>query len=181
MSAEIDPKGATVSVVRPEIPMRFSAQAENSLRRAGWYPGRQVPDLVASWKEALLGSDGLEMFPSAEIALLEFGGLKFDEQGPGVTCSREPFELDPTLAIYESDRFDDFVAVLDTKLFPLGEAEGGLCFVVIGENGRVYLLMQDVMLVGLNVEDGLESLLVGRLGETIRLQQNPDAPTEEAL
>lgn len=159
--------------------MRFSAQAENSLRGAGWYPGRQVPELVASWKETLLRSDGLEMFPSAENALLEFGGLKFDEQGPGLTCSREPFELDPTLVIHESDRFDDFAAVLDTNLYPLGEAEGGLCFVVIGENGRVYLLMQDeAMLVGLNVEDGLESLLVGRLGERIRLPQNPDAPTE---
>ena len=150
--------------------MRFSAQAENSLRRAGWYPGRQVPDLVASWSETLLRSDGLQMFPSAESALLEFGGLKFDEQGPGVTCSREPFELDPTLAIYEGDSLGDFVPVLDTNLYPLGEAEGGLCFVVIGENGRVYLLMQDeAMLVGLNMEDGLESLLVGRRGETIRL------------
>jgi len=33
------------------------------------------------------------MFPSAEKALLEFGGLKIDQQGPGVSCSREPFEL----------------------------------------------------------------------------------------
>lgn len=149
---------------------RFSAQAENSLRRAGWYSGRHVPDLVTSWKETLLRSDGLEMFPSAESALLEFGGLKFDEQGPGVTCARSPFALDPTLLIHESDRFEDFVSVLNTNLYPLGEADGGLCFVVIGENGHIYLLEQDeVMLIGRDMEDGLESLLIGRLGETIRL------------
>ena len=35
---------------------RFSSQAEGTLRRAGWRPGRQVPSLVASWKESLIAS-----------------------------------------------------------------------------------------------------------------------------
>src|SRR5687767_13564492 len=106
--------------------MRFSAKAENTLRRAGWYPGRSVPDLVASWKATLLRSDGFEMFPCAEKALLEFGGLKISEQGPGITCSREPFEVDPSLVMYERDRLNEFVPALNTRLYPLGEAVGGM-------------------------------------------------------
>jgi hypothetical protein len=146
---------------------RFSPQAEDILRRAGWYPGRQVPDLVALWRKSVSESDGVDMFPGAEKALLEFGGLKLDEQGPGVTCSREPFNLDPTLAMYEHDRFEDFISALNTNLYPLGEAVGGSCFIAIAENGNVYLLMQELMLIGQSMEEGLESLLIGRLGERI--------------
>lgn len=140
---------------------RFSGQAEQWLRRAGWYPGRQVPDLVASWKTSLLLSDGFEMFESAERVLLEFGGLHIDQQGPGKTCAREPFTFDPTIAAYESDRFSDFSPLLNTKLYPLGEAVGGYYFLTIGENGHVYLLMQDVKLAGKNIDEALENLLIG--------------------
>lgn len=118
----------------------------------------------------MLRSDGFEMFRCAESTLLEFGGLKFEEQGPGLTCSRESFQLDPTLVIHERDRFDDFVAVLRTNLYPLGEGVGGLCFIAISENGQVYLLMQELMLIGRNMEEGLESLLLGRLGEPIQVR-----------
>ena len=82
---------------------RFSAQAEYTLRAAGWRPGRQVPDLVASWKNLML-SDGFEMFESADEVLLEFGGLRIDQKGAGVTCAREPFNFDPTLAAGETER-----------------------------------------------------------------------------
>lgn len=44
--------------------IRFSAQVEDTLRRAGWRPGRQVPNSVGSWKENLMLSDGFEMFES---------------------------------------------------------------------------------------------------------------------
>ena len=69
--------------------------------------------------------------------------------------------------MYESDRFADFVAVLNTKLYPLGEAVGGMCFIVISENEHVYLMMQEIMLIGRNINEGLESLLIGVLGEKI--------------
>src|SRR5262245_61623031 len=104
---------------------RFSTQAEDLLKRAGWYSGRQVPDLVASWKASLLLSDGFEMFQSAEKALLEFGGISLDESAPGETCAREPFTLDPTLAAYENDRFNELSSLLHSRLYPLGEALGG--------------------------------------------------------
>lgn len=122
---------------------RFSPQAEQTLRRAGWYPGRQVPAMVASWKKDLMLSDGVEMFSSAESVLLEFGGLRIDQQGPGVSCAREPFTFDPTSAVYEGDRFSDFSTVLRTRrrlyhranwdlLAKAGTYEGDFCPDVLG-------------------------------------------------
>ena len=140
---------------------RFSAKAEETLKRVGWFPGRQVPDSVASWKEILLDSDALTMFASAERVLLEFGGLKSMEQGEGVTCSREPFEIDPTLATYENEKFKEFSILVNTRLYPLGEAVGGLYYLAIGENDRVYMLMEDIRLVGNNMDEAMEALLIG--------------------
>jgi hypothetical protein len=141
--------------------MRFSVQAEDILRRAGWHAGRSVPDLVATWRDGLLRSHGIEMFPSAERALLEFGGLKIDEQGPGVTCAREPFEIDPILADYDGEVFGEFSGQVGTRLYPLGEAVGGLGFLAIGENDRVYMLLDDIRLLGNNMDEALEALLIG--------------------
>lgn len=134
---------------------------EDLLRRAGWYPGRQVPDLVASWKASLMLSDGFEMFQSAEKALLEFGGLSFDQSGPGETCAREPFTIDPTLAAYENDRFNEFSSLFNTRFYPLGEAFAGYYFLAIDEHDQVYLLMQDIKLLGKHMDEALESLLIG--------------------
>ena len=144
---------------------RFSTKTDDALRQAGWYPGRQVPDLVNSWRASLLASDGIEIFPSAERALLEFGGLEFHEQGPGESRSREPFTLDPTLCLYESDRFSELSPQVNTRLYPLGEAEGGLCFLAVGENGRIYFVMQDIELLAEDIDQALEKLIRGLLFE----------------
>lgn len=146
---------------------RFSPQAEETLRQAGWYPRRQVPAMVASWKKTLMLSDGIEMFSTAERVLLEFGGLRIDQQGPGVSSAREPFTFDPPCAIHEGDRFTDFSTVLRTRLYPLGEASGGYYFWAIGESGDVYLLMDDLRLLGTTIEAALEKLLIGMEAEKI--------------
>jgi hypothetical protein len=146
---------------------RFSPQAEETLREAGWYPGRQVPALVASWKKILMLSDGVEMFSSAESVLLEFGGLRINQQSPGVSSAREPFTFDPTSAVYEGDRFSDFSTILQSRLYPLGEASAGYYFWAIGENGSVYLLMNDLRLLGTTIEGALEKLLIGLEAEKI--------------
>jgi hypothetical protein len=140
---------------------RFSVQVEDILRRAGWYPGRQIPDVVASWKGSLMLSDGFEMCQSAEKVLIEFGGLTIDQQGPGVTCAREPFKFDPTLAAYEGDRFSDLSTLIKTKLYPLGETSGGHLFLAVGENEHIYLLMNDIRLLGKNIDEALERLIMG--------------------
>src|SRR5574338_313572 len=112
---------------------RFSAQTEQTLRKAGWRPGRQVRDIVASWKNSEMLS-GFEMFPAAEKLLLEFGGLKIDEHGRGETCAREPFVVDPLMAAYEEELFRDFSTLVNTRLYPLGEGDNGHNYWAIGEN-----------------------------------------------
>src|SRR5262245_31446767 len=137
---------------------RFSKQAEELLRRAGWYPGRHASELVSLWKADPVLSDNFEMFESAERILLEFGGLSVNQRGPGQTCAREPFTIDPTIGAYEIDRFTQFSTLLETRLYPLGEAAGGYYFLAVGENNHVYLLMEDIKLLGETMDEALENL-----------------------
>ena len=140
---------------------RFSTETEQTLRRAGWYPGRHVPEVVSSLKDNETLS-GFEMFPAAEEVLSEFGGLKVDQQGPGETGAREPFQFDPALAGYEEEFFSDFSRLVNTKLYPLGEAANGHSYWAIGENGNVYLVMFEIGLLGKNIEEALDNLIIGR-------------------
>lgn len=106
-------------------------------------------------------SDHFEMFRCRE----GFVGIRrtsVTEEGTGQTCAREPFTIDPTLAGYESNRFADFVPLLKTRLYPLGEASGGNYFLAIGENDNVYLLMEDFKLLGKSMDEALEALSIGR-------------------
>ena len=145
---------------------RFSPKVNETLRKAGWYPGRQVPDLVASWKANPMLSE-FHMFNSAESVLLEFGGLRIDEQGPGETCAREPFEINPTLAAYEGDWFAHLSRRINTSLYPLGEAAAGYYYWAIGENARVYLLMDELLVLGTDMDNALENLILGRQAKKI--------------
>lgn len=140
---------------------RFSDTVEQVLIGAGWFHGRNVGSLVSQWEEELRLSDNFEMFATAERALSEFGGLFVNQEGPGETCSREPFRIDPTLAIHEADRFAEFADFLKMKLYPLGEAFGGHGFLAIAENGQVVLLMQDIQSLGESIEEALEHLVLG--------------------
>ena len=102
------------------------------------------------------------MFETAERFLLEFGGITVTQSGPGVTLARSPFKSDPTVAYYESDLFKKFGRMVDTRLYPLGEAEDGWYYLVIGANGRVYYVMQDIVLAGYTEDEALENPLIGR-------------------
>ena len=145
---------------------RFSNKVELTLRDAGWFQGRNVPDQVEEWTREL-SSDGFEIFPEAERVLSEFGGLNVHQDAPGVNCAREPFRVAPTLAAGESDRFGEFAEYLKTTLYPLGEASGGHYFLAIGKNGQVFLLMQDIRLLGQNIEEALEKLILGIQSEEL--------------
>lgn len=103
-----------------------------------------------------------EMFPTAEKILLEFGGLAVDESGSGETCAQESFVIDPTLAAYDEELFRYFSSLVKTRLYPLGEVDNGHNYWAIGENEYVYLLMNDVQLLGKTIADALENLIIGR-------------------
>ncbi|MFD7631535.1 SUKH-3 domain-containing protein [Streptomyces sp. NPDC059851] len=114
---------------------RFSDEVEGVLRRAGWLPDRRVD--LAQWK---VSSAEFTWHAAAEKFLQEFGGLRVDNSGPGITCARESFEFDPELAIGEGERFAELSELFGHKFFPLGEVGQGEFFLAIDEEGAIYLL-----------------------------------------
>jgi len=80
----------------------FSAETEETLGTASWWPGRRVS--VDPWRDAL-EEDGLgHLHEAAERFLAEFGGLSVTLSGPGITCAKTSFEFDPELCVGEGDR-----------------------------------------------------------------------------
>ncbi|MCE6996709.1 SUKH-3 domain-containing protein [Saccharothrix sp. S26] len=142
---------------------RWTAEAEQALRTAGWHPGRQVDTtLWQVWFEP----DGLPMHWAAQRFLGEFGGLVFDISGPGITRAKEPFELDPMLCDGEDDRFVEWGADIGRSLFPIGELDHGRFSLGIDEDGFLYLVSDFLRKFGAG-ESGMEDLLLGVMGEEI--------------
>lgn len=141
----------------------LSDLARKRLSAAGWTPGRDVREQVAVWKEVLSSQGGFEIFPAAERVLREFGGLDIQEKGPGVTCYRQPFTIDPTLGVKCKRlliRYGDF---LGAELYPIGAELGEDILLVIASDNRVFAIGEGVWLVGLGIVDALDALLVGRM------------------
>jgi hypothetical protein len=145
---------------KPEVsPMqseqRFAPQVVEVLKESGWFEGRNTEGFLRL-------PDGFKMFPAAGRVLVEFGGLKGGQVRAGITMAASDFDLRPELAQGESDRFQEFEKKLGVRLYPLGEAHRGHCFLVIDENGRVYAAMDDIAVLGENFEAGIENLILGR-------------------
>ncbi|RSN26229.1 hypothetical protein DL990_32970 [Amycolatopsis sp. WAC 01416] len=64
---------------------RFSPQAEQDLRAAGWRPGRAVD--VAGWRQRLEASGEVRMHPAAAEFLAEFGGLNVEMDGQDISVA----------------------------------------------------------------------------------------------
>ncbi len=141
---------------KPEI----SPVTRAVLSHAGW-SGANVPDaVVEAWIREL--RPGFRVFAQARLALGKFGGLRIEQSGTGEECARETFDLRPTLALYEEDRFERFASSLGSPLFPLGEAGNGHVFLAISPDGRVFALMEDLWLVGQTIEAALDNLVAGK-------------------
>ncbi|MGW4723758.1 SUKH-3 domain-containing protein [Streptomyces sp. NPDC004291] len=125
----------TDDAVRPVGPHPWSSEVERVLREAGWHAGRTVD--TAGWKQ-LLEQDGFRSHAAAEDFLREFGGLTAGHGGAGITRAREPFDLDPLLALGEADRFDEWSEEIGHRLFPVGELTGGL--LGLDEDGELYVV-----------------------------------------
>ncbi len=100
------------------------------------------------------------MHDAAEAFLREFGGLTVDVSGPGITCARTPFELDPERARGEEDRFLEWGVSIGRRLFPLGELDQGRFFLAIDEVDEIYLVETWIARFG-PVPQALENLVLG--------------------
>lgn len=135
----------------------WSAEVETVLRDAGWYPGRNVDTSV--WRERL-EADGFRMHSAAEDFLREFGGLTVGGSGSGITRAREPFALDPLLALGEGDRFGEWGEVVGRHLFPLGELDHGHAFLGLDEHGDLYVVVNWLSTFG-GMPEAMENLVLG--------------------
>ncbi|MFD9601967.1 SUKH-3 domain-containing protein (plasmid) [Streptomyces sp. NBC_01224] len=140
---------------------RFSLAVESILLRSGWFPHRRFD--LAQWRAAL---PDFTWHAAAEEFLQEFGGIRVDIAGPGVTCAREPFQFDPELALGEEGRFAEMSEMFDRKFFPLGEVGQGEFFLAIDEEGIIYLLGAWVFRLGVG-DLALEHLVTGVAAERL--------------
>ncbi|MFF3005755.1 SUKH-3 domain-containing protein [Kitasatospora sp. NPDC057940] len=136
---------------------------EMTLRRCGWSPHRRAD--LTSWKFAL---PDFSWHAKAEEFLQEFGGIRVDISGPGITRAQEPFEFDPELAIGEEERFSELSQTFGHDFFPLGEAGQGEFFLAIDEEGVIYLLGSWALRLGFG-DSALENLIMGIAAERLTL------------
>lgn len=83
---------------------------------------------------------GFAWHSAAEEFLREFGAIRVEVSGSGISCAREPFEFDPELAAGEEGRFTELSETFDRKFFPVGEIGQGEFFLAIDEESVIYLL-----------------------------------------
>ncbi|MFF3920698.1 SUKH-3 domain-containing protein [Streptomyces sp. NPDC001852] len=138
--------------------LRRTGVVEETLRTAGWQPGRRVP--VDRWREALERTGLIRMHDASEAFLTEFGGLDVQISGPGITCAKTPFHFNLDLLIGEEDRFADWSDTIGRALFPIGELDQGRFFLGIDENSEVYLVETWLATFG-PAQGALEKLILG--------------------
>jgi len=134
----------------------FSQEVLKSLLWAGWHSNRKVLKKLKLPK----GFD----FPDIALKILdEFGDLKIGDiqQKKGTHMAKSSIQFSPILADGEEGTFEDFSNALGVKLCPLGEVNGGYSFLAVDECGKIYILEQDIFIVGNDIQEGIETLIKG--------------------
>lgn len=147
-------------------PPHFSPTVNESLRSAGWYPGRTVdPTLIKAWSafEWPFGGGYIYAFPLALKMLREFGGLEISRTG----CSADMnIRFDPIKSSSECDApsWAYYEWLLDERLFPVGITIDHMWTFSIGLRGRIYGQCQTsggFLLLGETPEQGIEHIVLG--------------------
>ena len=144
---------------------RFSPFVDRVLRRSGWFPGRSVEAEVKRWVSLLKGE--FTIFPTAFNVLCEFGGIEVIQDAEGIDFARESFRINPEAGIGEGLRFTNWSAELQTNIYPLGMAVAEHMYLAIAENGEVFLLMDELIRGGADIDNALESLILGRSPDSL--------------
>jgi hypothetical protein len=133
------------------------------LVRAGWKPGQPCSAMqLERWRMDLAGGEPeFVMFPAARDALARYGGLTVDEVGRGLEIARERFTTSPVTAIGEEDRFAKYGQIVGRRLYPIGEAGGGLYFLGIAEDGAVFAVGDFITELGSDIDEAISSLILG--------------------
>lgn len=143
------------------------SEVEGSLRSAGWSPERRNSKLVESLEAGFFRRSTFELSVAAKHILMELGGLRIDQNGPGREVAKRSFWFDPTAAFGEEDRFEGFARAIGSSLCPIGAAEDGEAFLAVAEDCRVLVVMDDGWIIGESIEEGLASLVLGKRGQPV--------------
>ncbi len=133
--------------------MRFTPEVVAILSSGGWFEGRRV-DLPEYARLA---------FPKARAVLEEFYGLTVGNAQPGIHIARVKVQFEPHVSfakacVGEAER------KLKTRLYCIGEMDGGHGTLFIEENGAIDFLEMvscDWYRLGPTIEIALEHLLLG--------------------
>lgn len=137
------------------------------LAKAGWSLDRDRSDLLGAWEIGFFKSEPFNLHDFAREALIQLAGLSISQSGKGRTCARRSFWFDPTGAAGEYDRFREFELHLNARLCPIGEADDGDAFLAVADDGRVLCLMDDAWVIGASMEEALNSLVLGEIGQEV--------------
>jgi SUKH-3 immunity protein len=125
---------------------RFAPDVRAALERAGWWPGRDREAAVIAWLNQppiLAAVQGIEFSGAARAALIEFGGLRLPQLGPGGTpgggFASRFFPIPQALA---TQGVREFTARTGIPATPIGDHDDGPADLVIDPDGRVFLLHQ---------------------------------------
>jgi hypothetical protein len=140
------------------IMSEFSSRTHETLREAGWFPGRHID--TAAWKSSF-AETGLTMPPAVAVFLGEFGGLGFDLTVCGDPHPWSSCEIDPMVAWRsEEPRFTEWSRLIGRKLFPVGEVNRGSALLGMDETGNLYLVNSSIASFG-HMMAALDNLICG--------------------
>ncbi|WP_078594102.1 SUKH-3 domain-containing protein [Streptomyces sp. NRRL S-920] len=143
-----------------EIGTRWSAETDRVLRLAGWCPGRSVS--TEEWERRLHAADeDFEIHEAARGFLREFGGLEIHQRGPGRTAARSPFRLDPLVAEWDCEIFDDLGERAGKYLYPIGGIGRGVSYLGMAVDGTVHAGMDNVEFLAETGDEALRKLIEG--------------------
>lgn len=132
------------------------------LRRGGWRPGVERP---VPWNDL----PDLPLFPAAERVLREFFGLTVGSGGPGKDLGRVCLTFDPRPFQVDAREIIAMSARMGSRLYPLGEVDGGHAIFLIDENDHTYMWFDELpTLVAYSFDEALERMLLGKKYEADR-------------
>lgn len=144
--------------------MFFNTEVLALLKQAGWFPGRNVGDMVDYPSDVAYPLD-------IQMLLNEYGKLFVRSTGAGVNMGRNSIDFDPSWAEQESSedgKLHYYSSVIGTTLYPLGYVPDESLMLCIDSDHKVYMAGDYLYWVGNSFAEGISNILLGVSGRRFR-------------
>jgi hypothetical protein len=163
---------------------RFPPDVDRVLREAGWFPGRDVGADFADWlatmeQELQDGGFPAQVFPALRSALAEFGGLRVEQDGPGVDIGRFSFAIGDIEPALEADDTREFIDLTGELTLGFGSTDDLRSELIMGETGTVYLfhIIGGLFHQADSMDEALVTLIRGIRGDEVPFDV-PEPPSK---